>query len=40
MLVRRGKWEVGEKKLELWVKRGPFGKYAEDASHGCVTDAD
>jgi dihydroxy-acid dehydratase len=43
LLVRRGKWEEGEKKMEPRAKRGTLGKYAklvQDASHGCITDAE
>ena len=43
LVVRRGKWEAGEKKMEPRVKRGTLGKYAKlvgDASHGCITDAE
>ena len=43
LVVRRGKWEEGEKKMEPRVKRGTLGKYAklvQDASHGCITDAE
>jgi dihydroxy-acid dehydratase len=43
LLVRREKWEAGEKKMEPRVKRGTLGKYAKlvkDASQGCITDAE
>ena len=43
LVVRRGNWEMGEKKVEPRVKRGTLGKYAklvQDASHGCITDAE
>jgi dihydroxy-acid dehydratase len=43
LLVRKEKWEVGEKKMEPRVKRGTLGKYAKlvtDASRGCITDAE
>ena len=41
LLVRRGKWEVGEKMMEPRVKKVTSGKYAKlvrHASHGCITD--
>jgi dihydroxy-acid dehydratase len=43
LLARRRKWEGGEKKMEPRVKRGTLGKYAklvQDASQGCITDAE
>jgi dihydroxy-acid dehydratase len=43
LLVRRRKWEVGEKEDGAAGRKGTSGKYAKlvrDASHGCITDAD
>jgi dihydroxy-acid dehydratase len=43
LVVRKEKWEVGEGRMEPRVKRGTLGKYAklvQDASHGCITDAE
>ena len=43
LIVRKEKWEAGEKKMEPRVKRGTLGKYAklvQDASHGCITDVE
>jgi dihydroxy-acid dehydratase len=43
LLVRKEKWEAGEKKMEPRVRRGTLGKYAKlvtDASRGCITDAE
>ena len=43
LVVRREKWQEGVKRMEPRVKRGTLGKYAklvQDASHGCITDAE
>lgn len=43
LLLRRARWEEGEKKMQPRVKRGTLGKYAKlvsDASQGCITDAE
>jgi dihydroxy-acid dehydratase len=43
LVVRKEKWEVGEGRMEPRAKRGTLGKYAklvQDASHGCITDAE